>query len=80
MKLKINSIVFILLTQQVLFSQSPGIEWQQTIGGNSFDNIVQIEETPDGGYIVGGYLNWMKTEILFGKIRSMQTATMYWQI
>ena len=55
MKLKINSIVFILLTQQVLFSQSPGIEWQQTIGGNSFDNIVQIEETPDGGYIVGGF-------------------------
>ena len=55
MKLKINSIVFILLTQQVLFSQSPGIEWQQTIGGNSFDNIVQIEETPDGGYMVGGF-------------------------
>ena len=54
MKLKINSIVFILLTQQVLFSQSPGIEWENTVGGGNFDRFYSVEETPDGGYILGG--------------------------
>jgi hypothetical protein len=38
------------------FSQTaPGIEWQNTIGGSSADWTDYVEQTSDGGYIVGGY-------------------------
>ncbi|MBK7443288.1 MAG: hypothetical protein IPI65_17825 [Bacteroidetes bacterium] len=29
-------------------------EWDNTIGGNDGDNLLDIEQTPDGGYILGG--------------------------
>ncbi len=31
------------------------IEWQNTIGGNSEDKLSSIQQTTDGGYILGGY-------------------------
>lgn len=30
------------------------IEWQNTIGGNSLDKLFCIQQTSDGGYILGG--------------------------
>ena len=30
------------------------IQWQNTIGGNSFDNLRSVHQTADGGYILGG--------------------------
>ena len=33
----------------------PGIEWSQTFGGWSADFAHSVQQTPDGGYIVGGY-------------------------
>ncbi len=30
------------------------IEWQNVIGGSTSDKLATIEQTPDGGYIVGG--------------------------
>ncbi|MBK7389316.1 MAG: hypothetical protein IPI23_09700 [Bacteroidetes bacterium] len=30
------------------------IQWQNTIGGNDYDQPNAIQQTPDGGYIVGG--------------------------
>ncbi len=30
------------------------IEWQNTIGGNSYDELISIQQTADGGYILGG--------------------------
>ena len=30
------------------------IQWQNTIGGNSWDELESIEQTSDGGYILGG--------------------------
>lgn len=33
------------------------IEWQKTIGGRYVDELKSIEQTTDGGYIVGGYSN-----------------------
>ncbi|MBK7035653.1 MAG: T9SS type A sorting domain-containing protein [Bacteroidetes bacterium] len=36
------------------FSQAPEIEWQNTIGA-SYDEFRAIEQTQDGGYILGGY-------------------------
>ncbi|MGB9940735.1 PKD domain-containing protein [Methanosarcina sp.] len=34
--------------------QTPGIEWQKCLGGQSFDYGSSIEQTSDGGYIVAG--------------------------
>ncbi|MBP9796008.1 MAG: putative metal-binding motif-containing protein, partial [Chitinophagales bacterium] len=43
-------LVFFTLTS---FSQAPEIEWQNTIGGISSDEL-SICQTQDGGYIIGG--------------------------
>jgi hypothetical protein len=34
---------------------SGNIEWQNTIGGSNWDQLVSIYQTVDGGYILGGY-------------------------
>ena len=31
------------------------IQWQNTIGGNSWDELISIQQTNDGGYILGGH-------------------------
>ncbi len=33
------------------------VEWQKTIGGEYADELKSIEQTKDGGYILGGYSN-----------------------
>ena len=33
------------------------VEWQKTIGGKYYDELKSIEQTKDGGYILGGYSN-----------------------
>ncbi|THF53540.1 T9SS type A sorting domain-containing protein [Flavobacterium supellecticarium] len=33
------------------------IEWQKTYGGKYLDQLKTVEQTPDGGYIIGGYSN-----------------------
>jgi len=33
------------------------IEWQNTIGGDHDDHLCTVQQTGDGGYIVGGYSN-----------------------
>ncbi len=38
-----------------LFAQAPAIQWQNTIGGNEDDKLTSIQQTADGGYILGGY-------------------------
>jgi hypothetical protein len=41
---------FIMATAQV----APQIEWENTIGGNSYDNLTSMIQTTDDGYFVGG--------------------------
>ncbi|MCZ4320350.1 T9SS type A sorting domain-containing protein, partial [Aequorivita viscosa] len=31
------------------------VEWDNTIGGDDFDNLHSLKQTPDGGYILGGF-------------------------
>jgi hypothetical protein len=33
------------------------IEWQKAIGGKFDDNLMSVQQTSDGGYILGGYSN-----------------------
>ncbi|MGZ4041517.1 MAG: T9SS type A sorting domain-containing protein, partial [Bacteroidia bacterium] len=37
------------------FAQVPSIEWQKSLGGSNNDWGTSIQQTKDGGYIVGGY-------------------------
>ncbi len=51
-------IIFLLLTVTAickLFTQAPAVEWQNTIGGTAYDFLNAIDQTADGGYILGGY-------------------------
>ena len=47
------SLIFLLLRSAFLFSQ-PAIQWQNTIGGSFSDLAWSIQQTSDGGYVVGG--------------------------
>lgn len=38
----------------VKLSATGEIEWQNTIGGFGFDNLAALQQTSDGGYIIGG--------------------------
>jgi hypothetical protein len=46
-------ILILLLNTCTLFAQ-PAIEWQKSLGGSNHDNASYIQQTIDGGYIVGG--------------------------
>jgi hypothetical protein len=47
-------------------------EWQKTIGGTGMDKLKTIQQTNDGGYIVGGSsastISGIKTEINYGNL------------
>ena len=49
-----NFTFFILLFVQNIFSQTPAIAWQKTLGGNEGDVGASMIKTSDGGYIIGG--------------------------
>jgi hypothetical protein len=39
----------------VKLDSNGNIQWDKTIGGNSYDKLKTIKQTNDGGYIAGGY-------------------------
>lgn len=53
--MKTSSILFIfLMALTSLSAQNAAIVWQNTIGGSQADEVVEINPTSDGGYIIGG--------------------------
>jgi hypothetical protein len=54
---------------------SGNIQWQNTIGGSGVDVLLSIEQTIDGGYILGGYSN---SNISGDKTENTQGSTDYW--
>jgi gliding motility-associated-like protein len=46
---------FILLFSARLLGQAPVIQWQKTLGSFNGDYPQSVQQTSDGGYIVGGY-------------------------
>lgn len=52
--LKFYITAFSLFITHYIFSQAPEIEWQNTIGGSSEDMLFCVDQTSDGGYILGG--------------------------
>jgi len=53
------------------------IQWQNTIGGNSFDVFSSILQTADGGYIIGGYSG---SDISGDKIENCWGVFDYWVV
>lgn len=53
------------------------IQWQNTIGGNSNDYLLSIQQTTDGGYILGGHSN---SSISGDKTENSMGYTDYWII
>jgi Secretion system C-terminal sorting domain len=60
--------LFFVLISSISFAQE--IEWQNTIGGSSVDELTSILQTNDGGYLLGGCsissISGDKTESCFG--------------
>ena len=53
------------------------IQWQNTIGGNSSDELYSIQQTADGGYILGGYSH---SNISGDKTENSSGITDYWVV
>jgi hypothetical protein len=71
-----------------LFAQDPAIQWQNTIGGASSDVLYSLQQTADGGYILGGSsfsdISGDKTEDNLGLsdywvLKLDPTGTIQWQ-
>ncbi|KKK98730.1 hypothetical protein LCGC14_2639810, partial [marine sediment metagenome] len=44
----------ILFLATITAHAQPTIQWQNTIGGSDIDQLYSIQQTSDGGYILGG--------------------------
>jgi hypothetical protein len=51
------------------------IQWQNTIGGTSTESLYSIEQTKDGGYILGGFSN---SDISGDKTKASKGGFDYW--
>jgi hypothetical protein len=47
----------------VKLSATGAIQWQRSLGGNDADEVTSIQQTPDGGYIVGGVSNSISGDV-----------------
>jgi hypothetical protein len=58
---KTFATLLLLIVSLLAFSQIPKIEWENTIGGSGDDYLYSVQQTSDGGYILGGYSNFDKS-------------------
>ena len=54
---------------------SGNIQWQNNIGGNNEDRLYSIQQTSDGGYVLGG---WSNSNISGDKIENSNGGYDYW--
>lgn len=59
------------------FAQAPAIQWQNTIGGDSDDKLCSLQQTTDGGYILGGF---SFSDISGDKSENHQGESDYWVV
>ncbi len=52
-----NSVLYVILTlvflHSPLFGQAPDTVWMKTYGGTNYDRCFSVQQTTDGGYILG---------------------------
>ncbi|MBL7916578.1 MAG: T9SS type A sorting domain-containing protein [Bacteroidia bacterium] len=59
----------------VKIDSTGSIQWQKTIGGGSYDYLQTVEQTVDGGYMLGGYSN---SNISGNKTENTNGSNDYW--
>ncbi len=70
-------IIFIIYSFNIALTQAPAITWQNTIGGSISDDLYSIQQTIDGGYILGGYSS---SGISGDKTEASQGSNDYWVV
>jgi len=75
-----------LLTVSITYAQEPAIEWLNFFGGNNYDLSSSIEQTVDGGYIVGGSTSSNDGDVIghhggidFWVVKLDDTGNIQWQ-
>jgi hypothetical protein len=53
----VYSLLFLFSIQNSFSQTAPGIQWQNDIGGYDIEYFCGIQQTSDGGYIIGGRSN-----------------------
>jgi len=74
-KISLLIIIFIIYSFNIALTQAPAIAWQNTIGGSFSDDLYSIQQTTDGGYILGGYSN---SGISGDKTETIKGSCDYW--
>ncbi len=72
---KLGIHFFLISIIQISVAQVPAIEWQNTIGGDMYDWLYSIEQTSDGGYILGGH---SESGVFGDKVDSSRGGSDYW--
>lgn len=73
--MKTLQILLLAIFALTINAQDPMIEWQNTIGGSSADDLNCIRQTTDGGYILGGTSS---SNISGDKTENSQGQQDYW--
>jgi len=68
-------VATILFLQSSIFAQE--IQWQNTIGGNSNEEFFSIQQTSDGGYILGGYTAGVSSN--YFNVKTDSSGIIQWQ-
>ncbi len=55
MKTLLIASLFLIVCTNNLIAQAPDIEWQNSLGGTDGDRLRCVEQTSDGGFILGGF-------------------------
>lgn len=58
-------------------SQVPSIVWDKTIGGSQADRLGSVQQTSDGGYILGGY---SESDAGYDKSQNQKGDGDYWMV
>ena len=74
-RLLVIALFFVALG--VVSAQAPPIEWQNTIGGSGNDQLYSVDQTTDGGYILGGN---SASDISGDKTENSQGNFDYWVV
>ncbi|MBU0529654.1 T9SS type A sorting domain-containing protein [bacterium] len=61
----------------VKLDNTGNVIWDKTIGGDNYDELQSIQQTADGGYILGGY---SQSDISGDKTEACQGSSDYWVI
>jgi uncharacterized delta-60 repeat protein len=72
------AVLFVLLGGTVGAAEGD-VEWEKTFGGGDFDFGYSVQQTTDGGYIVGGYTDYGSGDKYFYLVKTNSGGDLMWQ-